>query len=501
MGIADIERRTMEKDLKPVEEMTDEERRELLLPPCKEAMEKHFMFISKESDEEGYFLQRDQALIYGHAPVYYDVNEEPYLINGGGWFLEDTREEKDGKPSSRDMRLMYFRSKVAVSPVPEDTKEVEIRFIDEKTGEETVDTLVLVPFEPVPGKYITLSDAIVSFAVADEKDKARANLLLDAYFYPLKRTTRKEKRRYVKSADTSIPNTPMTKALFHPHSESYFMPADYWEDGKEISTGHGGSLFMSVRAPKNIDINAAPTSYVMTLREEYWHAKAYSLAAKSGLSKISGRDLLTSAGITNVYSDSAIKTMDEAYRSISKLMHTPIFFDATKEKQEGWRKDKPLTLTISESNIIAAKRLDITLTKEDTGDTLDFELVLADPADPASCFPVATFADERGYILEVDEKKLLPPRAKMDTRIMAFYVSERIAEKKSEPKLSFDTFFEDMGLTDSTPAEKKKCDRAQAALRGFFDNAKKEGLILRWRYYRKGGKISGISWERPEKSS
>lgn len=483
----------MEKDLKPIEEMTDEERDSELSAMLESAWNKY-------TRDDGFFEPFGMRRIELLEPVDIQTDTVRAHLEPGGYFVSFTTED-----DPYNLSLWHLR----VSDPDEIASIIEGIEADEE-GDRSIG-LTLEAVSLFKERPITIVDALAWLAARNaETEEERRRILRLAYpnlrFEDEERPKppkQAEKRRYVKSADTSIPNTPMTKALFHPHSESYFMPAEYWEDGKEISTGHGGSLFMSVRAPKSIDMDAAPASYVMTLREEYWHAKAYSLASKSGLSKISGRALLKSAGITNTYSDSAIKTMDEAYRSIRKLIHTPIFFDATKEKQEGWRKDKPLTLTISESNIIAAKRLDVTLHKDnkEDGPTLDFELVLADPADPGSCFPVATFADERGYVLEIDEKKLLPPRAKMDTRIMAFYVSERIAEKKSEPKLSFDTFFEDMGLSDSTPAEKKKCDRAQAALRTLFDNAKKEGLILKWRYYRKGGKIAGISWERPEKSS
>lgn len=268
---------------------------------------------------------------------------------------------------------------------------------------------------------------------------------------------RRDRKKKYSSPTKEIkwPNDPVTIALMD-RNEGHIEPSDYFGGERDINTGGGGSVKLTVSADESIEIDADESLYVLDNETYFWYSMLLSKAIGTGKKEIYGTDILKMAHYQNPYRDECAEVMESAANNIFKAMRTTISVDTTNERRNKRRKNRELIESIGLRSVISAD-MDLTTEKitddegKETGEIVrDFVVTLKprDDGEIITAFPLLTYADSRDMILTFTESEFSFDglRLSLDDRRMWMYVLRRVKSQKLSNTIKFETMWNTLEL-------------------------------------------------------
>ena len=297
--------------------------------------------------------------------------------------------------------------------------------------------------------YVSTYDLIASLYVISSVNIAISD-------YEQAKAPRRERKKKYSSPTKEIkwPNDPATIALMD-RNEGHIEPADYFTGGRDINTGGGGSIKLTVNADESVEIDAESSVYVLDNETNFWYTMLCNVARDTGKKEIYGTDILKLAGYQNPYRDDSAEVMASASSNIYKAIRTTIAVDTTNERRNKKRKNREVIESIGLRPVVSA---DMDLTKEavkddkgnKTGEIVqDFVVTLKPRNDEVmSAFPLFEYAESRDMVLTIGKDEYLFDglRLSLDDRRMWMYVLRRVKSQKLSNIIKFETMWNTLEL-------------------------------------------------------
>ena len=265
-------------------------------------------------------------------------------------------------------------------------------------------------------------------------------------------------RPYVYDKNVMIATDQITGALFDRGREGYIEPAQYWSDEpKEIKSSKNGFVYLQLRLPTTTEITDDISTYELAARHDYWLGAAHKLV-REGHTLITGEMILKKNGYDNPYSESMANTMRAAAEAMYQLTHMEIAVDTTnqygKRKSGGMELNKRTTM-----RRIFGYEFSFTEWKRKDGTVVpSFELEYKGKGDPVSSCPLLEYQLEHKMFSDVpaDDDCLAGLKLSLDHRIMWRYVRRRVLEERTTDRIRFDSMFTTLGMDGDSAAAKRK---------------------------------------------
>lgn len=335
-------------------------------------------------------------------------------------------------------------------------------YFDEETGELREESEAPITFsvelervDMGDGKGITAIEFLVWLAITTADDEQLKRDIFESAYQDDKKERRARKKKYSSpTKEIKWPNDPATIALMD-RNEGHIEPSEYFGTGRDINTGGGGSIKLTVSADESIDIDADKSLYVLDNETYFWYSLLCSIARDTGKKEIYGTDILKLAGYQNPYRDDCAEVMQSASHNIFKAMRTTIAVDTTNERRNKRRKNREVIESIGLRSVVSAD-MDLTTEaiKDDegnkTGEIVRDFIVTLKPRDDEvmSAFPLYLYADSRDMILTIEKGEYLFDGLHLsyDDRRMWLYVLRRIKSQKLSNTIKFETMWNTLEL-------------------------------------------------------